>query len=184
MKPVTRASVFVILLAVAGAIFFVLNRHPSAPKNASVRTGTVPGTLSASDTSPPPPAAATKHFFETHAMDSALSAYDAQWERIKQTPSAAIGQPFTWTARVLSVTGQRVAIGWPGRVIEYDMELEVPPPPNLSFEQLLEYNGMVSRGLPQVYKGDIVCLTGTFTTITPAGSLEFNPKTLINYGHK
>jgi hypothetical protein len=182
----TIAAVIVIAIALAALIalatLITLGKHPAIPPAISVGDGTIPDTAPAPETPTSP--AAPKHFFETKAMDSALAAYHAQWERIKQAPNTAIGQPFTWTARVLSVTGQRVAVGWPGRVIEYNTEEEVPPPPDLSYEQLLEYNGMVSRGLPQVYKDDIVCLIGTFTTITPAGSLEFNPKTLINYGHK
>ncbi len=178
-----RTIAAVIVITIALTALLILSMHSSTPNTASGGVGTIPGTASAPDTSPPA-SAPPKHFFETKAMDSALAAYDAQWERIKQAPDAVIGQPFTWTARVVSITGQRVAIGWPGRVIEYNTEEEVPPPSDLSYEQLLEYNGMESRGLPDVYKDDIVCLTGTFTTITPAGSLEFDPKTLINYGHK
>ncbi len=169
-------------IAVALAVILLLSKHFLTTPMIAIDSGTVP---IETNTSVPSQAPTTPtHFYETKAMDSALAAYGTQWEHIRQLPKTLLGQNFTWTARVLSVTGERVAIGWPGHIIEYDMDEEVPPPPGLSVEELLEYNSMVPRGLPDVYTNDIICLTGTLTKVTPAGTLEFDPKSLVNYGHK
>ncbi len=174
-------SILAILIGVVLAVVAELTKHPSVTPTGYADTGMESYT-------PPAPAqpmmpARPQHFVMTKAMDSALAAYGPQWERIRKTPRAGLGLSYTWTARVLSVVGERVLLGWPGHLIAYDMEVEVPPPAGMSAEELLQYNGMVSRGLPDVYKDDIVSFTGSFDKVTSDGSLEFDPKTLINYGH-
>jgi hypothetical protein len=175
-KLVVGISAVGIVIALVLVIIVVLGRHSPVQSASGIDSETVPAPAVPSVAAPPP------HYFETKAIDSAIAAYNMQWDLIRKAPKIAVGTSYTWTAKVAWILGEAVGLGESGRIIQYDVVYEVPPPQGLSYEQLLEYNGIVSRGLPDVNKDDLVRVTGTFTQITPDGALEFEPTALTNYG--
>ena len=177
-KLVIGISAVGIVIALALIIIVVVGRHSPDRLTSGIDPVTIPPAATATSTEVAPP----PHYFETKAIDSAIAAYNSQWDLIRKAPKTAVGTSYTWTAKVEWILGDAVGLGEPGRIVQYDVVYEVPPPQGLSYEQLLEYNGIVSRGLPDVNKDDLVCLTGTFTQITPDGALEFDPTNLTNYG--
>jgi hypothetical protein len=178
-KLVIGISAVGIAIAIALIVIVTLKRQPSGRSAGGIDSVTV---LPLAATATPSEVAPPQHYFETKEIDSAIAAYNPQWDLIRKAPKVAVGISYTWTAKVAWILGDAVGVGEPGRIVQYDVVYEVPPPQGLSYEQLLEYNGIVSRGLPDVNKDDLVRVTGTFSQITPDGALEFEPTALTNYG--